>query len=61
MFDFLENPAVVTLLILFIWVPFALGAWLDEVWDPKKTKRSLEKLLHPRRHTHPSRPAAAAT
>jgi hypothetical protein len=46
------------LLLLFYWVPFALAAYLIEIWDPERTRRSLRELRDRIRHIHPHRPAA---
>lgn len=49
---------VLQLLFLFYWVPFALAAYLLEVWDPEATRAALRRLVHPIRHAPPGRPAS---
>ena len=51
--DFFSSPAANILVLMFIWVPFALGAYLDEHWNRERAR----KLLHPMRHIGRARPA----
>jgi hypothetical protein len=60
MVDFLANPGAVSVLLMFIWVPFALGAYLVDIWRPAETRRSLEKLGRRIRHTERTRPMTTA-
>ena len=55
--DFLSNPGAVSVLLMFIWVPFAVGAYFADVWDPERTRQRVHKLLHPIRHTEAETPA----
>lgn len=59
MADLIQNPAFVTLLLLFYWVPFALGAWFVDVWKPRRAERSSPELRGPKRHMGLHRPATA--
>lgn len=44
MLDLIQSPTFVTLLLLFYWVPFAVGAWFAD-------HHGSEKLFHRTRHT----------
>jgi hypothetical protein len=58
--DFFLSPGFVTVLLLFYWVPFAIGAYFADHWKPERTRESIRKLLHPRRHIRVNRPATAS-
>ena len=55
---FLNGPGMMVLL-LFYWVPFALGAYFADVWEPEPTRRMLQKVFHPIRHVRHMRAAHA--
>lgn len=59
MVDLVSSPTAQIIVLLFYWVPFALAAYLVEQWRPERTRRSLQKLLHPTRHIAPGRHAPA--
>jgi hypothetical protein len=59
--DFLSNPGAVSVVLMLIWVPFAVGAYFVDVWRPRHTRSSDEKLRHPTRHTEPTRPVVPAS
>ena len=60
MLHLIESPTFVTLLLLFYWVPFAVGAWFADHGGAEKTRAFTRKLLHPMRHTAPGDHASAA-
>ena len=57
--DFFLSPAFVTVLLLFYWVPFAVGAYFVDVWKPRHTRDSSRELGEPTRHIRVNRPATA--
>ena len=59
MLDLIQSPTFVTLLLLFYWVPFAVGAYYVDHWKPKHPRTSSRKLRHPTRHIRVNRPATA--
>ena len=59
MADFFLSPAFVILLLMFYWVPFAVGAWFVDVWKPRRDQRSTHELRPPERHMGLRRPASA--
>lgn len=61
MIDFLLSPAFVIGLLLFYWVPFALGAYLTEHRRKDGARHTWHKVSHAKRHTRRQRPIAPAT
>lgn len=59
MVDVLLSPAFVTLLLLFYWVPFAVGAYITDVWMPRRAERSSHEVRRTKRHMGLHRPATA--
>ena len=51
--------AVNVLLLMFYWVPFALGAWLVEHWNDEGARRQRQQLVHPIRYMRQNRPTQA--
>ena len=60
MLDLIQSPTFVTLLLLFYWVPFAVGAWFADHGGAERTRAWSRKLLHPTRHIEPGGHAPAA-
>ena len=56
--DFFLSPGFVTVLLLFYWVPFAVGAYFADHWKPERTRQWFQKLVHPTRHIGHGRHAA---
>ena len=61
MVDFFLSPAFVIVLLLFYWVPFAVGAYFTDHWKPKHARESRRKLHQPKRPARVFRPADAPT
>jgi len=61
MIGILTSPAFHIFLLLLYWVPFALVAYLVEIWAPERRRRSQSRLEQPIRHIPADRhmPAAA--
>jgi hypothetical protein len=57
--EFFLSPGFVTMLLLFYWVPFAVGAWFTDVYRPRHPQRSSRELRRPKRHMGLPRPASA--
>lgn len=51
--DLIQSPTFVTLLLLFYWVPFAVGSWFADHGGAERTRAFSRKLFHPTRHTTP--------
>ena len=56
--DFFFSPAAQVLLLMFYWVPFAVGAYLVEHRKHEHARRAWRKLVHPIRHIQLQRHAA---
>jgi hypothetical protein len=56
--DVFSSPAVQIVLLVFYWVPFAVGAYFVDHYDPERARRAWRKLVHPTRHIRLDRPAA---
>jgi hypothetical protein len=52
---FVNGPGLVVMAFFFafFWLPFALGAYLVEQWNPERARRLVHKLVHPTRHISP--------
>ena len=48
------------LVLMFYWVPFALGAYLVEHWKEERAQRWRQHLVHPIRTMREIRPRHAA-
>lgn len=57
--DFFLSPTFVILLLMFYWVPFAVGAYFTDVWSPRRAQRSSRELGRRKRHMGLQRPATA--
>jgi hypothetical protein len=58
--DFFLSPAFVTMLLLFYWVPFAVGAYFADHYKPERTREWLHKHRRPTRHIGHGRHAPTA-
>ena len=52
MLDLIQSPTFVTLLLLFYWVPFAVGSWFTDHHGAERTRVWMSRRLHIGAHRH---------